>query len=167
MRLLWNIMTAFHYTNAALAVELTKQMHVQYLIRDLSTKAAPNQHPQVRRETFFKRPLMLSLAYITSDRHSTYVASVRDSRFPTLAYRPHHFSNPACPNPTEHSEANCPRLLCLQVMELNMYEDEAAWFGISKSVCSSAGRQSSACCASCASCGGMQKVDVENPNPYH
>lgn len=75
MRLLWSIMTTFHCTNAALAVELTKQMQVQNLIHDLSTKAAPNQHPQIRRETFFKRPFMLSLAYITSDRHSTYVAS--------------------------------------------------------------------------------------------
>lgn len=60
-------MTAFHCTNAALAVELTKQMQVQNLIHDLLTKTAPNQHPQIRRETFFffKRPFMLSLAYIT------------------------------------------------------------------------------------------------------
>lgn len=55
MRLLWSIMTAFHCTNAALAVELTKQMQVQNLIHDLSTKTAPNQHPQIRRETFFQK----------------------------------------------------------------------------------------------------------------
>lgn len=162
-----------HFTTHTLPSHM-QAMQVQNLIHDLSAKKGkrPINISRSSVKTFFKRSFMLSLAYITSDRHSTYSTSrlvgiykhsrryrilppcslhssdpdwltvipcfsfrasppheairgysslllltypaVRDSRFPTLAYRPHYFSSTACPNkPTERERESTPKLPCL------------------------------------------------------